>query len=81
MATFCQVRDMMDRQMKHMVRLVDDLLDVSRISRGKIELQKERLDLATVVHGAWRPAGFVLRRGTMNWPWFCRRSRLWLRAT
>ena len=32
-----------------MVRLVDDLLDVSRISRGKIELRKERVDLAAVV--------------------------------
>ena len=32
-----------------MVRLVDDLLDVSRISRGKIELRRERVDLAGVV--------------------------------
>jgi len=35
-----------------MVRLVDDLLDVSRITRGKIELQRERLDLAAVVQSA-----------------------------
>ena len=38
--------------MKHLVRLVEDLLDVSRISRGKIELRKEQLDLAAVVHSA-----------------------------
>lgn len=38
-----------DRQVTHLVRLVDDLLDVSRISQGKIVLQKERLDLTTVV--------------------------------
>ena len=34
--------EMMERQVDHMVRLVDDLLDVSRITRGKIELRKER---------------------------------------
>jgi signal transduction histidine kinase/integral membrane sensor domain MASE1 len=35
----------MERQLRHMVRLVDDLLDVSRITRGRIELRRERLDL------------------------------------
>ena len=44
-----RVGDMMERQVNHMVRLVDDLLEVSRISRGKIELRKERIDLAAVV--------------------------------
>jgi PAS domain S-box-containing protein len=38
-----------DRQLNHLVRLIDDLLDVSRISRGKIQLQKERLDLAEII--------------------------------
>ena len=47
-----RVVDMMERQVQHMVRLVDDLLEVSRISRGKIELRKERLQLASVVRGA-----------------------------
>ena len=42
----------MDRQLVHLVRLVDDLLDVSRISRGKIQLREERLDLAEIVHAA-----------------------------
>ena len=42
----------MNRQVGHMVRLVDDLLDVSRISRGKIELRKERIELASVVNHA-----------------------------
>ena len=37
---------MMERQVEHMVRLVDDLLDVSRITRGKIELRTERVELA-----------------------------------
>jgi DNA-binding response OmpR family regulator len=39
----------MNRQLDHMVRLVDDLLDVSRISRGMLELKKERADLRTLV--------------------------------
>jgi signal transduction histidine kinase len=44
--------EMMERQIGQMVRLVDDLLDVSRISRGKIELRKERVELASVVYHA-----------------------------
>ncbi|HJT77788.1 MAG TPA: PAS domain S-box protein, partial [Gemmataceae bacterium] len=47
-----QAREMMERQMRHMVRLVDDLLDVSRITRGKLELRKQRVDLAAVVRTA-----------------------------
>src|SRR5581483_5397086 len=42
-------REMMERQVQHLVRLVDDLLDVSRVMRGKIELRRERVELATVV--------------------------------
>jgi CheY-like chemotaxis protein/two-component sensor histidine kinase len=47
-----QVRAMMDRQLTHMVRLVDDLLDVSRISRNKMELRRERVLLADAVNAA-----------------------------
>jgi signal transduction histidine kinase len=42
----------MNRQLDHIVRLIDDLLDVSRISRGVLELKKERTDLAAIVQGA-----------------------------
>jgi two-component system CheB/CheR fusion protein len=42
-------RDVVERQVQQLARLVDDLLDVSRITRGKIKLQKERIDLAMVV--------------------------------
>jgi two-component system CheB/CheR fusion protein len=45
-------RDVIERQVQHMTRLVDDLLDVSRINRGKIVLQKGRLKLAQVVADA-----------------------------
>jgi signal transduction histidine kinase/ActR/RegA family two-component response regulator len=47
-----EARVMMQRQFEHLVRLVDDLLDVSRIARGKIELKKESLALAAVVERA-----------------------------
>ena len=40
------------RQSEHLTRLVDDLLDVSRITQGKIKLQKERIDLITVIERA-----------------------------
>src|SRR5262249_27610603 len=48
-ATIERSREMMERQVQHLVRLVDDLLDVSRVMRGKIVLRKERVELATVV--------------------------------
>ncbi|HEY1067690.1 MAG TPA: HAMP domain-containing sensor histidine kinase, partial [Pirellulales bacterium] len=40
-----EIRAMMERQVQHMVRLVDDLLDVSRITRGKVELRLEEIEL------------------------------------
>lgn len=47
-----RVSEMMERQVEHLVRLVDDLMEVSRISRGKIELRTEPVELAAVVRGA-----------------------------
>ncbi len=47
-----QVRDIMDRQVRQMTRLVDDLLDMSRIALGKLELRKERIDLKAVLQQA-----------------------------
>ena len=46
------VTEMMGRQVDHLVRLVDDLMEVSRITRGKIELRKEVTNLATVIGSA-----------------------------
>ncbi len=46
------VSDIMERQVNHMVRLVDDLLEISRITRGEIELRKEPVELAAIVRGA-----------------------------
>jgi PAS domain S-box-containing protein len=44
--------DVIDRQTQAMSRLIDDLMDVSRISRGKVELTREPLELAKVLHAA-----------------------------
>jgi CheY-like chemotaxis protein/nitrogen-specific signal transduction histidine kinase len=58
-AAIDQTRAMLERQVSHMVRLVDDLLDVSRITRGKIELRRQAVDLSSVVMHAveiMRPA-------------------------
>jgi len=47
-----ETRAIMDRQIAHMTRLVDDLLDVNRISRGKLELRLERISLADALRSA-----------------------------
>jgi PAS domain S-box-containing protein len=47
-----QARAVMERQLEQMVRLVDDLLDVSRITRGKLDLRKEQVQLSAVVNCA-----------------------------
>jgi PAS domain S-box-containing protein len=47
-----QARAIMERQVDHLVRLVDDLMDVSRITRGKIEMRKEPHDLGSIVLSA-----------------------------
>jgi signal transduction histidine kinase len=51
-ADAANIRDMMDRQLGHLVRLIDDLLDVSRVSQGKIELRKEKIQASDVIHSA-----------------------------
>ena len=59
-----RVREMMDRQVTHLGRLVDDLLDVSRISTGKVRLRPERLDLGRIARQvvADHRAGFDAKR-------------------
>ena len=53
---------MMERQLQHMARLLDDLLDVSRISRGKITLHPERVDLRQVVDAALEASGPLIEQ-------------------
>ena len=47
-----ELRSLMERQISHLIRLVDDLMEVSRISRGKIELQKTQVELSTILRSA-----------------------------
>jgi len=54
---------MMNRQLTHLVHLVNDLMDVSRISRGKITLHKEHLDLAEVIRSALEMSEADVSRG------------------
>jgi signal transduction histidine kinase len=53
-------RAVIDRQVRHLVRLIDDLLDVSRIARGKIELRQQTIDVADLVAGAVESASPLL---------------------
>jgi PAS domain S-box-containing protein len=75
-----RAHDMIDRQVTHMTRLVDDLLDVSRVARGKISLRDEMVDLTQLVRAAeedHRPmleaAGLTLT--VESWP-----APLWMRG-
>jgi signal transduction histidine kinase/ActR/RegA family two-component response regulator len=51
-AVIAKVRDMMERQVSLMVRLIDDLLDIARISGGKLDLQRAPVELKTVLFSA-----------------------------
>ncbi|HMI89270.1 MAG TPA: PAS domain-containing protein [Polyangiaceae bacterium] len=55
-------RAVIERQVHHLVRLIDDLLDVSRITGGKIELKKERLEVAEIVARAVETASPLLEQ-------------------
>ena len=57
-----KAREVMERQLTQMVRLVDDLMEVSRISQNKIELRKERLDLAGAVQTALEACDTSIRQ-------------------
>lgn len=47
-----EIRNMMDRQLVHLVRLIDDLLDVSRVSQGKIELRNDIVGINDIIRSA-----------------------------
>lgn len=58
-----KTRRMMERQIQHMVHLVDDLLDVARISTGKVELRRQRMDLKDVVATAVETSASLVDAG------------------
>src|SRR5690606_26765071 len=53
-------REILERQARHLMRLVDDLLDVSRITRGQVALKRERVELAVIVNRAIEMASPLL---------------------
>jgi PAS domain S-box-containing protein len=55
-----KTRQMMERQIQHMVHLVDDLLDVARISTGKVDLRRQRIELKDVVATAVETSGSLI---------------------
>ena len=60
-AAIGSVRGTMERQVDHMVRLTDDLLDVSRITRNRLELRRKAVDLSAVVHRAMESSDPILK--------------------
>ena len=61
-----QARAIMERQVDHLVRLVDDLMDVSRIARGKVEVRREPVELASVVLSAVETSRPAIEAGRHN---------------
>jgi len=55
-----QLRNVVDRQVAHLTRLVDDLLDVARITSGKVTLKKEKITLESVVNHAVEISGSAM---------------------
>ncbi len=61
-AAAAKERDVIERNARHLARLVDDLLDISRVTRGHIELKSETIALATVLERAAEIAGPLISR-------------------
>jgi signal transduction histidine kinase/ActR/RegA family two-component response regulator len=72
--------DVMGQQVQHMVRLIDDLLDLSRISRGKIELRRERVELVTVLQNAIETSRPLIEAATHELVVTLPPARVWLEA-
>ena len=70
----------MQRQTQHMVRLIDDLLDVSRITRGKLQLRQSALDLADVIHNAVTATRPFIDQGNHRLSVHLPQQAIWLNA-
>ncbi len=70
--TLDDCREMIERQLKQMIRLVDDLLDLSRISRGKMQICLEQVELADVIQSALETSAALIEASghelTINLP-------------
>ncbi len=69
-----------ERQVSHLTRLVDDLLDVSRITRGKVVLQRERLDLGAALAAAAEAASPAVLQGHHRFTTSVRDAPIWVYA-
>jgi len=58
--------ELIDRQIQHMARLIDDLLDVNRISRNMLELRREKAELASVIAVAVETSRPLIEQGNHN---------------
>ena len=81
-ASAARARKVLDRQVRHMSRLLDDLLDVSRISRGKVELERETVDVSALAREvvddhleSFRTAGLALDLAVAAEPLFVHADR------
>lgn len=75
-----QTREMIERQVSHMARLVDDLLDVSRIIRGKVRLQNEPVDVMAIVRQVAQAYGPILADNRIELSVQCERDPCWIRG-
>jgi PAS domain S-box-containing protein len=66
-ATWDRTHAMMTRQMDHMVRLIDELMDLSRISRGVIDLRNEQFDLRAVLEQAMETSRLLIEKQGHQW--------------
>jgi PAS domain S-box-containing protein len=73
-----QAHTIIERQAKHLVRLVDDLLDVARITRGRVELRKERVALNDLIDRAVEAVGPLVAAGRHDLSVSAPRGTLWL---
>jgi PAS domain S-box-containing protein len=78
--TAARARDVINRQVVHLVRLVDDLLDVSRISRGKIELRKRRLNLQDTLQSALDACAPIVEESSLRLHASLPASPIWVDA-
>lgn len=73
-------RDVIDRQVNHLIRLVDDLLDISRITLGKIRLQIDTVDAAQLVNAAVEISKPLIEKGQHNLTLVLPASPIYLQA-
>jgi signal transduction histidine kinase len=67
-----------DRQASHLTRLVDDLLDVARVTQGKVTLERERLNLADVARSAFAAQEARAREHGLRYEWRGPEATLWV---